>query len=330
MSNQLTASEKNLLNQAPYWVQAALAAADGHVSSVTTLKETRTLARSLASNSSTNVLVKAVISAEADPDKATQNATAQEADQKLKRISRILSHVDAGAATGFRHFLLQIGQEITEAASENLLGLGNKVSDEESVAMKHIKAILGKSQPARTKRATHKSTKQPIKESKPVDKQSKVDAIKAAAQRKAVQARAAARKAKKATADATEGAVQRKAVQARAKARKAAKATTDRAEAGAARMAKQAAATKAAAEAKHKAAAKVKAKGILEGIRAKKEAERAAKAARKYTVKAGDSLSAISLEMYGTANRWKEIAEANKEQVPNPNMIQPGMELIIP
>ncbi len=50
----------------------------------------------------------------------------------------------------------------------------------------------------------------------------------------------------------------------------------------------------------------------------------------KYVVKAGDSLSAISKELLGDANRWKEIWEANKEAVPNPNAIGVGQELLIP
>ena len=49
-----------------------------------------------------------------------------------------------------------------------------------------------------------------------------------------------------------------------------------------------------------------------------------------YVVKAGDSLSAIAKEVLGDANRWKEIWEANKEAVPNPNAISVGQELLIP
>jgi nucleoid-associated protein YgaU len=50
----------------------------------------------------------------------------------------------------------------------------------------------------------------------------------------------------------------------------------------------------------------------------------------KYVVKAGDSLSAIAKEILGDANRWKEIWEANKEAVPDPNVIRVGQELLIP
>jgi nucleoid-associated protein YgaU len=50
----------------------------------------------------------------------------------------------------------------------------------------------------------------------------------------------------------------------------------------------------------------------------------------KYVVKSGDTLSKIAKELYGDANRWREIFEANKEQIENPNVIRPGWELLIP
>ena len=50
----------------------------------------------------------------------------------------------------------------------------------------------------------------------------------------------------------------------------------------------------------------------------------------KYVVKSGDTLSKIAKEFYGDANRWREIHEANKEQIENPNLIRPGWELLIP
>ena len=53
-------------------------------------------------------------------------------------------------------------------------------------------------------------------------------------------------------------------------------------------------------------------------------------AGKKYTVKAGDSLSKIAKEVYGDASQWKKIAEANKATVPNPDLIHPGDELVIP
>ncbi len=50
-----------------------------------------------------------------------------------------------------------------------------------------------------------------------------------------------------------------------------------------------------------------------------------------YTVKSGDSLSAIAESEMGDAKRWPELYEANKDAVgKNPDMIHPGLELKIP
>ena len=52
---------------------------------------------------------------------------------------------------------------------------------------------------------------------------------------------------------------------------------------------------------------------------------------RTYTVKSGDSLSAIAESEMGDARRWPELYEANKDAVgKNPDMIHPGLELRIP
>jgi nucleoid-associated protein YgaU len=51
---------------------------------------------------------------------------------------------------------------------------------------------------------------------------------------------------------------------------------------------------------------------------------------RTYTVRGGDSLSKIAKEVYGDASQWKKIHEANKDAIPNPDLIHPGQELQIP
>jgi len=49
-----------------------------------------------------------------------------------------------------------------------------------------------------------------------------------------------------------------------------------------------------------------------------------------YVVQRGDSLSKIAKNEYGDAQKWKLILEANKDQIKNPDLIQPGMTLRIP
>jgi nucleoid-associated protein YgaU len=47
-------------------------------------------------------------------------------------------------------------------------------------------------------------------------------------------------------------------------------------------------------------------------------------------VQRGDSLSKIAQELYGDGSRWREIFEANREQIKDPKLIRPGQELRIP
>jgi nucleoid-associated protein YgaU len=49
-----------------------------------------------------------------------------------------------------------------------------------------------------------------------------------------------------------------------------------------------------------------------------------------YTVRAGDSLSKISKEVYGNANDYMKIFEANRDVLTDPNQIKPGQTLRIP
>jgi nucleoid-associated protein YgaU len=49
-----------------------------------------------------------------------------------------------------------------------------------------------------------------------------------------------------------------------------------------------------------------------------------------YTVVPGDSLSKISKRFYGDANRWQKIFDANRDQIKDPDLIQPGQKLKIP
>ena len=49
-----------------------------------------------------------------------------------------------------------------------------------------------------------------------------------------------------------------------------------------------------------------------------------------YTVLKGDSLSKIAKKVYGDANRWRVIYEANTDIIKNPDLIHPGQTLKIP
>lgn len=49
-----------------------------------------------------------------------------------------------------------------------------------------------------------------------------------------------------------------------------------------------------------------------------------------YTVKSGDSLSKISKQVYGDANKYNKIFEANRPMLSDPDKIYPGQVLVIP
>ncbi|MEU8779315.1 peptidoglycan DD-metalloendopeptidase family protein [Streptomyces sp. NPDC048606] len=71
-------------------------------------------------------------------------------------------------------------------------------------------------------------------------------------------------------------------------------------------------------------------KSVVRGTAAKKAAPRppAAKAGATYTVKAGDTLSAIAVAKLGRADRYPEIARLNG--ITNPDLIMVGQKLKLP
>jgi nucleoid-associated protein YgaU len=52
--------------------------------------------------------------------------------------------------------------------------------------------------------------------------------------------------------------------------------------------------------------------------------------ARTYTVKSGDTLSAIAKDQLGNAGAYMKIFEANRDQLTDPDKIKPGQVLRIP
>ncbi|MFC0676748.1 LysM peptidoglycan-binding domain-containing protein [Lysobacter korlensis] len=51
---------------------------------------------------------------------------------------------------------------------------------------------------------------------------------------------------------------------------------------------------------------------------------------RTHTVQQGESLSKIAQQVYGRADRWKLIFEANRDKISDPDLIHPGQVLVIP
>jgi nucleoid-associated protein YgaU len=73
--------------------------------------------------------------------------------------------------------------------------------------------------------------------------------------------------------------------------------------------------------------------GNVEGVEKVEEAivvEKPEPEARFYTVKKGDTLSAIAKAHYGSANKYPVIFEANRPLLSHPDKIYPGQVLRIP
>ena len=49
-----------------------------------------------------------------------------------------------------------------------------------------------------------------------------------------------------------------------------------------------------------------------------------------YTVRSGDTLSAIALRFYGDASLWQEILRANRRRLRRPSELRVGMKIIVP
>jgi hypothetical protein len=61
------------------------------------------------------------------------------------------------------------------------------------------------------------------------------------------------------------------------------------------------------------------------------EAEKAAKGkVRTYVVQSGDTLVSISRKFYQTSGRWKDILDANQNQLSNPDELKAGQTIILP
>ena len=72
-------------------------------------------------------------------------------------------------------------------------------------------------------------------------------------------------------------------------------------------------------------------KGKAEILKKQEDMMKAAKEVKKHVVVKGDTLSSIAKKYYQDANKYMKIYEANKAVIgANPDLIKPGMELVIP
>ena len=60
------------------------------------------------------------------------------------------------------------------------------------------------------------------------------------------------------------------------------------------------------------------------------DSEKKKSGAHTYIVKEGDTLASISRKFYKTSSRWKEILDANKKKIDDPDNLKAGLTLTIP
>jgi nucleoid-associated protein YgaU len=54
------------------------------------------------------------------------------------------------------------------------------------------------------------------------------------------------------------------------------------------------------------------------------------RAQQTYTVEKGDNLSSISKRFYGKSKYWRQIFDANRDTIENPDLIYPGQTIRLP
>lgn len=297
---KLSQSEWKLVKDAPYWVHAALAAAEGRSALLTRRRESKALDEAIGGYTSDNALVRDIIADQSDPAKDIGDANQSNAEQALSKIAAIVQEKLGGDDLGaLSDFLLHVGQSVAGAAGEGVLGLGEKVSKKEAAALEGITAAL---------RATdaHKKERRLAEQR---EQQTEWQAEQKAKEEAAAKAEAKAKEEAAVKARATEKAEARK--QAQDKKAQDARKEVERMK----REAQEAREEKQAAKAAEATAANAEADKYI----------------AEHEVVPGDNLSMISQKYYGAQSHWGKIYEANKEVIgDNPSLIRPGQRLRIP
>ncbi len=332
--SSFTASEWKLVSDAPQWVYAAVAAADGRPGLIRARREEKAFFEKLSSFKAGNALIKDVVADDNQQSDKFDRVSLADAEDALQKIGRLLdAKADDNEADGLRAFLLDAGKAAAAAAGEALFDRDN-ISDAEEEALNMVAISLRATDKDKRRRQAEASREKRVASAR---KQKEAEYKRKAA--------VAKRKADYATKVRKANLAKHKAeIAARKKAEAEQKKLDDMRAEVEAKLRKEAATKKAAADkrAAVRAAAKAR-RAKLDAQRkkarnAKVAAVAAAKAAAEaakvqeqtYEVKAGDTLSGIALEVYGSAARWPEIFEANRDQVKSANLIRPGQKLRIP
>jgi len=319
---KLTASEWELVKNAPYWVNRALTEADGRAPFFVRLHESRALEQALKNYKTGNALVNDIIADKGDASKEIEKASAADIDKAINRIAAIVEEkLGADDLAELRNFLLTVGRQVAESASESAKSKSGKVSEKEAAALVRLESAMKVSSSFATAHVA-----KPVPAAKPnVSAKPSVSAKPAATAAMAKQDDGAAKKKTEQEKNLAEARQRQEKAGQETEARKKAEAE-ERLEKAREEAEERQAQAKAEAEA---AAAREEA--------ARKEAEAKASAAKytqfiaEHTVQPGDNLSFISQKYYGHQGNFRIIYEANKDVIgDNMNLIRPGQVLKIP
>lgn len=294
--SKFSQSEWQQVKDAPYYVHAALADAEGRSALLTKRRESKALDEAISNYSTNNALVRDIIADDSDPSKEVSKANQASAERALSKVADLVEEkLGAEDLDAMNDFLLHVGQSIAGAAGEGILGMGKKVSDKEAAALESLTEALRATSAHKTERRVAKQEQQKQEWQARQDTEAKA--------KEASKAKAEAEARKKAEEE---------------KAREATKAREDKMKTQSDRVLEE------ARERQRKAREEAEAE-------AQREAEEAAKWIAEHEVVAGDNLSMISQKYYGSQVHWGKIYEANKEVIgENPSLIRPGQRLRIP
>lgn len=317
---KLSASEWELVRNAPYWVNQALAEADGRQSLLARRRENKAFEKAIEEYKSSNALIRDIKADDGDAAKEVGKGSQADAEAALSRIAAIVQEkLGDDDLKELSAFLKQVGHSVASATKEGGRGNSGVVSEKESAALARLESVMKVStayttahvasqaaaKPAATTKPAAKPAAKPSTSAKPAP--AAQDDKKAEQEKNLAEARERQEKAR------AEAEAKRKDAEAKERLEQARKETEERQAAAAAER-----------EAKAKAEAEAQAK-----------AEAAASPYREFiaehTVVAGDNLSFISQRYYGTQANFRIIYEANRDVIgDNMNIIKPGQKLRIP
>lgn len=327
---KLTASEWELVKDAPYWVNQVLAEADGRVSFFTRRREGKALDKAITEYKTKNSLINDIIADDSDAAKEIEKASGADAEKALSRIAAIVEEkLGSDDLAELKDFLLKVGNEIASSSKEGGTGIAKAMSEKEAAALTRLESAMKVSSSYATAHtAQPKPAAKPSSYAKPAAKPS------ASATPSATPA-----PAKRDDDDKKKDEQEKKLAEARERQEKAREKAEEK---------KEEEAKKRLEKAREEAAKRSEKEREEAAKRAEKEREEAAKRAEKeregaaaapgytefiaeHTVLAGDNLSFISERYYGHQGNFRIIYEANRDIIgDNMNIIRPGQVLKIP